>query len=190
MLILGDVTGHGAPSAIVTGATKGACDLARMGMRATLRPSQLMRMLNRILREATRGEYMMTAVALRVASGGGACAVTNAGHQSPLLVHDGQVTTVQAVRDPPLGSSESHAYGESEIAVVPGDMIVAYTDGVSESENPAGAVLGERVLRQLVQDNAAHGPARMRDAIRAAVVEHQGACPSTDDACLVVAAIR
>ena len=64
LVVVGDVTGHGAPSAIITGAVKGSCDLARMGMRGTLRPSQLMRMLNRVIVEAARGEYMMTGVAL------------------------------------------------------------------------------------------------------------------------------
>lgn len=189
LLIVGDVTGHGASSAIVTGAIKGACDVARMGMRGALRPPQLTRMLNRILREATRDEFMMTAVVLRVAAGGGIGAITNAGHGAPLLVHDGQVTTLQAVRDPPLGSTEAHNYSEMEFEAVPGDILVLYTDGVPETEGPSGSALGEKVIRQLAQDSAPHGSRAVRDAIRDAVLEHRGGRPAADDGCLVVATI-
>lgn len=189
LLVVGDVTGHGAASAIVTGAIKGACDVARMGMRGALRPPQLMRMLNRILREATRDDFIMTAVVLRLAAGGGIGAITNAGHRAPLLVRNGQVTALQAVRDPPLGSTESHGYSEMEFEVSRGDLLVIFTDGVPETESPTGLVYGEKVIRQIAQEAAHWGPQAVRDKIRDSVLDHRGGRAAADDVCLLVAAV-
>ncbi|MEQ1570040.1 MAG: PP2C family protein-serine/threonine phosphatase [Myxococcota bacterium] len=186
LLVMGDVTGHGAPSAILTGVVKGACDLARMGMRDALRPSQLMRMVNRVVHESSKGEYMMTGVAVRVAAGGGSAWMTNAGHRPPLLVRGSSVQAVQAVRDPPLGSTEAHLYGESEVKLITGDLLVAYTDGVPECENATGAEFGEKALRQVCQEYGANGPRALRDRIREVVLEHRGDRRQTDDICLVV----
>jgi serine phosphatase RsbU (regulator of sigma subunit) len=186
LVVLGDVTGHGAPSAIITGAVKGACDLARMGMREQLKPSQLMRMLNRVIHESSKGEYMMTGVAVRVAAGGGLGMVTNAGHRPPLLVRGNQVTVLQAVRDPPLGSTEAHGYGESEFRCAPGDLLVMYTDGVPETENNSTSELGEKALRQICQEHGSDGAQALRDRIRAVVLDHRGDRRQADDICLVV----
>lgn len=190
LVVLGDVTGHGAPSAIITGAVKGACDLARMGMRGALWPSQLLRMLNRVIHESARGEYMMTGVAVRVSAGGTRGAIANAGHRPPLLIRDGQVSVLQSQRDPPLGSTEAHAYGQHEFDVRPGDLIVMYTDGVPETEGVDGAELGEKALRAMAQEappaNNGRRAEALRDRIRERVLAHRGDRPQKDDICLVV----
>lgn len=186
LVVLGDVTGHGAPSAIITGAVKGACDLARMGMRGALKPSQLMRMLNRVIHESARGEYMMTGVAIRMTVGSGRGVVTNAGHRPPLLFRGGTVTVLQGPRDPPLGSTESCAYGELEFPVSAGDLVVVYTDGIPETESADGTEFGEKLLRSLVQDGARLGARGLRDLIRDVVGQHGGGRPQRDDICLVV----
>jgi serine phosphatase RsbU (regulator of sigma subunit) len=189
LIVLGDVTGHGAPSAIITGAVKGACDLARMGMRGALKPSQLMRMLNRVIHESSKGEYMMTGVAIRVSAGGGTGGITNAGHRPPLRIQGGQVSVLQAVRDPPLGSTEAYPYAETEFQCAPGDLLVLYTDGIPETEDAGGNELGEKALRQICQEGASQGAAALRDRIRAAVLAHRGNRRQSDDICLVVAEI-
>jgi serine phosphatase RsbU (regulator of sigma subunit) len=186
LVVLGDVTGHGAPSAILTGAVKGACDLARMGMRGALQPAQLMRMLNRVILESARGEYMMTCAAVRVVAGGGRFVVSNAGHRPPLLVRNGQVVVLQAVRDPPLGATESHGFGEQEYPCSAGDLIVLYTDGIPETDNREGVEIGERLLRTVAQEAGRRGAKAMRDQIRALVERHRGDRPQRDDICLVV----
>jgi serine phosphatase RsbU (regulator of sigma subunit) len=93
---------------------------------------------------------------------------------------------LQAVRDPPLGSTEAHPYAESEFACSSGDLIVLYTDGVPETESAAGSEFGEKTLRQICQEGAAEGAAALRDRIRAAVLEHRGNRRQSDDICLVV----
>ncbi|MEQ1503390.1 MAG: PP2C family protein-serine/threonine phosphatase [Myxococcota bacterium] len=189
MVIVGDVTGHGAPSAIITGAVKGACDLARMGMRGALRPGQLMRMLNRVIHESARGEYMMTGVVVRISAGGGRGVVANAGHRPPLIVRGGQVQVLQGVRDPPLGSAEGSTYSELEFAANPGDLLVLYTDGIPETEAADGTELGEKALRALALEGSVRGARALRDHVRSTVLAHRADRPQRDDICLVVAEI-
>lgn len=186
LVVVGDVTGHGAPSAIITGAVKGACDLARMGMRGELRPSQLMRMLNRVINEAAGGEYMMTGVALLVEPTRREVILTNAGHQPPWLVRGPDVQVVQGVREPPLGAQSAFAYTETTLPTQPGDLLVMLTDGIPEAENEHGQQLGEREVRALCEEHAGLGAAGLRDKIREAVLRHCGSRPLADDITLVV----
>ncbi|HHO52854.1 MAG TPA: hypothetical protein ENK18_18750 [Deltaproteobacteria bacterium] len=186
LVVVGDVTGHGAPSAIITGAVKGACDLARMGMRGGLRPSQLMRMLNRVIAEAARGEYMMTGVALTLQPVAPRVQLTNAGHQPPWLIRRGEVTVVQGVREPPLGAQAAVSYTELNLHAEPGDLIVLLTDGITEAENEKGQELGDKHVRALCEQHANLGAEAIRDKIQQTVLHHCGSRPPSDDITLVV----
>lgn len=186
LVVVGDVTGHGAPSAIITGAVKGACDLARMGMRGGLRPSQLMRMLNRVIGEAARSEYMMTGVALTLQPTAPRIQLTNAGHQPPWLIRGGEVTVVQGVREPPLGAQAAVNYTELNLHAEPGDLVVLLTDGITEAENEKGQELGEKSVRALCEQHADLGAEAIRDKIRQAVLHHCGTRAPSDDITLVV----
>lgn len=189
LVVVGDVTGHGAPSAIITGAVKGACDLARMGMRGELRPSQLMRMLNRVITEAAASEYMMTGVALLIMPDTSEVVFTNAGHQPPWLVRGGNVQVLQGVREPPLGAQSAFAYTEVNLATQPGDLLVMLTDGIPEAENEHGQQLGERAVRALCEEHSGQGAAGLLAKLREAVQRHCGRRQPADDITLVVAEI-
>jgi serine phosphatase RsbU (regulator of sigma subunit) len=189
LLIIGDVTGHGAPSAIITGAVKGASDLARMGMRASLRPAQLLRMLNRVIAEAARGEYMMTSAAVRLKKGGGVVEVANAGHRHPWRIRGGEIEIIQGVREPPLGAEPAFNYTDTTVEVQPGDLLILFTDGIPEAESPDGLEMGDKVLRALCEEYSDKGPIELRDRIRQAVMDHLGGGPADDDISLVVCEI-
>ncbi len=187
LVVVGDVTGSGARSAIMTGAVKGACDLARMGMRGELRPSQLMRMLNRVFHEAARGDYMMTSVALTLRPDTSQVLVCNAGHLPPWLIRAGEARTVPGAGEPPLGAKTVATYSDHELDVRTGDLIVLLTDGVTEAEDDAGRRLGERAVRSLCERFAPRGAVAVRDAVREAVTRHRGEDgKSTDDTTFVV----
>ncbi len=186
LLVLGDVTGHSAPAAVLTGVAGGALQVARMGLRDTLEPAQLLRMLNHAIRESARGVYMMTTVALRVVAGGGPCTLSSAGHLPPLLIHDGQVTVLHGAREPALGAIPGYPYRQRTFEASPGDRIVLYTDGITEAEDSAHSQLSERAIRTVVEAHRGHGARALRDAIRSTVLGHRGSAPQHDDVCLVV----
>ncbi|MEN0063846.1 MAG: PP2C family protein-serine/threonine phosphatase [Myxococcota bacterium] len=187
LIVMGDVTGHGAPAALITAVIRGACDLARMGMRAQLQPNQLLRMLNRVVVEAAKHDFMSTSIAITTAKGKGELQLANAGHRAPLLLSEGEWKLVQSDREPPLGSQPAVSYAKLSIAVTPGDRLVLFTDGVPEAENAQGQQLGERAIRTLCEQSTDDpSGATLRDRLRQLVSDHNRPLRPRDDVTVLV----
>jgi sigma-B regulation protein RsbU (phosphoserine phosphatase) len=115
----------------------------------------------------------------------------NCGHNPPLLLRRG-ADTFETLRNcgPPLAVMDDITYVPRTLPLAPGDLLLLYTDGVSEAEDPQGAQFGMKRLQEAVL--AARGkPARL-------VVEHvaervagftNGAAQSDDITCVAVVAL-
>ena len=77
---------------------------------------------------------------------------TNAGHLPPMLVRDGEVGTLE-VNGTVVGAFPFSEYDESRVQLRPGDLLVCYTDGVTEPENEYGEMFGEERLMDLLVRN-------------------------------------
>jgi sigma-B regulation protein RsbU (phosphoserine phosphatase) len=75
---------------------------------------------------------------------------TNAGHLSPLLFRDSQVMTLDS-NGTVVGAFPWATYDESCLTLTPGDLLVCYTDGITEPENAYGEMFGEERLIELIQ---------------------------------------
>jgi phosphoserine phosphatase RsbU/P len=75
---------------------------------------------------------------------------TNAGHVPPILLRDGAPIAELEVTGTVVGAFPFSRYEEQEIELRPGDLLVAYTDGVIEPENPYGEDFGEKRLKDLL----------------------------------------
>ena len=78
---------------------------------------------------------------------------TNAGHLPPLLVRDGKAEPLD-VNGTVVGAFPFSQYDESRVELHPGDLLVFYTDGVTEPENEYGEMFGEERLIDLLERNA------------------------------------
>lgn len=76
-------------------------------------------------------------------------AYTNAGHLPPMLVRGGEVQRLD-INGMVVGAFPHVAFGSSSIVLEPGDLLVAFTDGVSEPENPYGEQFGEDRLAEVL----------------------------------------
>lgn len=186
LLVLGDVTGHGAPAALVAATAKGACDLARLGMREALRPFMLFNMLNQVIHDAVDGEFLMTGITARWIQNSKQLALANAGHRSLWLIREGKMHAVKGSGDPPLGTRRVHKYQEMALQLRQGDRVVVFTDGIPEAENAQEQPFGERGMREAILIDELGTPheicARIRDAMHA----HIGDQPVDDDTTLIV----
>src|SRR5207248_6435076 len=63
LVVIGDVTGHGVPSAMITAAAKAACDVVRTLDGVHLTPGRLLQVINRAIFEAARRKFVMTCFA-------------------------------------------------------------------------------------------------------------------------------
>lgn len=78
---------------------------------------------------------------------------TNAGHLPPLLFRNGEVTALDS-NGTVVGAFPWASYGEGRLTFMPGDLLVCYTDGITEPENAYGEMFGQERLIELVRKHA------------------------------------
>jgi sigma-B regulation protein RsbU (phosphoserine phosphatase) len=189
LTLIGDVTGHGISSAIITGAAKAACDLACHVTKGLLTPSELLSMMNAAIYETGRRQIMMTCVASVFDPQRRTLTVANAGHHFPFHLRDGQLKSVMA-QGQPLGASKDSTFDEVSVTFAPTDVLVWFTDGVVECENEWGEQFSEKRLRAVCQRTANAGARGVRDAVVEAVASFKQNRPQMDDITLVVASVK
>jgi sigma-B regulation protein RsbU (phosphoserine phosphatase) len=113
----------------------------------------------------------------------------NAGHVPPILLSaDGKISRL----DPSgtvAGFFDRVTYGETTISMQPGDLLVAFSDGVTEPENDSGE-FGEERLIALIQEHRDRPLSRIGQAITNAVAEWIGGAEQPDDVTVVLARAR
>jgi sigma-B regulation protein RsbU (phosphoserine phosphatase) len=115
----------------------------------------------------------------------GTLTYTNAGHLPPILLHEG--TTVKLdVNGTVVGAFPFSHYGESSVALQPGDLLVFYTDGVTEPENEYGEMFGEARMIDLVQKNAHLDESEIIGVVSQAVRQWTGSDELQDDMTLLL----
>ncbi len=197
LIIIGDVTGHGVPAAMITAAAKAACDVGRALEGPRLTPSRLLELMNRAIFESARRKFVMTCFACVIDTRTKLIAYANAGHnfpylyRSPSTLREGEAEfTVLMSRGNRLGDVPDSNFAESSQPLRTGDKLVFYTDGLIECENPANEEYGEKRLRLSIRQAAELGPKEMRDSMMHVASQFYADRPRKDDITLVVAHIH
>ncbi len=124
----------------------------------------------------------------------------NAGHNPPYLVHPGRAVEGEAVAQPlgrtgmALGVTRNTTWEQATVRIEPGDMLVLYTDGITEAPAADASQFGEARLVQALHAATAAQPGAalvaqgLHDALLAAVHAFTGDVPQFDDISLVVVA--
>lgn len=189
LTVIGDVTGHGIASAIITGAAKAACDLARTFTSGRITPGALLEMMNCCIYEAGKQKLMMTCTASIFDPATRSLTIANAGHHFPYLVRRGALRQLIS-HGSPLGAASTSEYPAATVQLEAGDAILWFTDGVTECENAEREQFTERRLRALFQSAADAGPERARAAIVEAIGAFSCGQPQADDITFVVASVE
>lgn len=111
---------------------------------------------------------------------------TNAGHLPPLLMHRGEVTLLE-VTGTVVGAFPNMAYGEETVELHPGDLLVSYTDGITEPENAYGEEFGEQRLSEALVKYQDMPPKEIAEKIISAVMQWSNAPELPDDMTIVIA---
>jgi sigma-B regulation protein RsbU (phosphoserine phosphatase) len=118
----------------------------------------------------------------------GAISYCNCGHNPPLVLRKGE-STFEPLRNcgPPLGMVDDMNYASRSIALAPGDMLLVYTDGVTEAENSQSAQFGMDRLEQAILEIRGHPARSVVEHIIKRVAEFAKAAPQSDDiTCIAV----
>jgi DNA-binding transcriptional regulator YhcF (GntR family) len=180
-LFLGDVVGHGAGAAL-------AMAMIRASIRTSLRwAPDLTRVLedvNEMLRATTADRVYATAAALRV-DRAGHLQYALAGHHHIAHWHAGSARVRRLDRhQPALGLIGGTSWVTHRVVLAPGDLLAVYTDGLHETTDRRGTLLGHEAIERRLSEVAG----RPLDAVRQAVldlVEDHG--PQLDDRALLLA---
>ena len=153
-------------------------------MRASI-PAAIFSAVNTTLYESTDPERFATAFLACLDPESGLIRYANAGHNYPILRrHGGQIEEL-ARGATPLGAFPGIVYEESRTGLDPGDVLVLYTDGVTETEDASGEQFGEEGLEKLIHDCHDCSAETIVDRIRKAVDQH-GDGSAGDDMTLIV----
>jgi serine phosphatase RsbU (regulator of sigma subunit) len=116
---------------------------------------------------------------------------TNAGHNPPILLRaDGRLERLEQ-GGLLLGFLSGQSYVQAEAALEPGDLLVLFTDGITEAVDPQAEgsesrYFGEEKLIQVLRANASGSVAEIQAAVLSAVATHTRQSPQGDDITLVV----
>jgi serine phosphatase RsbU (regulator of sigma subunit) len=193
LVVIGDVTGHGVPSAMITAAAKAACDVARAVHNDDVAVTRLLEIMNLAIFESAKRNFVMTCFASVIDTKRRTITYANAGHNFPYLFRAGEDRKGEfgslMIRGNRLGDLRESTYECKTTELVPGDILVWYTDGIVECENANGEEYGEKRFRSSVRRAAALDAGEMREAIVGDAMTFFGDTMRKDDISMVVGRI-
>jgi len=185
-VIIGDVTGHGFYSGLFVAMAK-SC--VHTQVRVARTPSEIMMSLRRALSLSIQRRMLMTCCYVAFDLERNTLRYANAGHPYPchLRPSTGEITRLDAL-DPILGALDIDAieFEERELEWHPGDLLLLYSDGVSEARDADGKMFDESGIEAAVVGCLKGSATDARDAILDMVRRHAGGVPQDDDVTLVV----
>jgi serine phosphatase RsbU (regulator of sigma subunit) len=111
----------------------------------------------------------------------------NAGHNPPILLRASGEAQMLEGGGPVLGVISIAPYSEESSNLASGDLLVLYSDGVTEANNPDFDEFGEERFIRVLSENRAHTAREIVDAVTAALKEFTAGAPQADDITLLVA---
>lgn len=183
VIALGDVSGKGTGAALLMSSVHAA---VRAHTTTRLSASEVVGEINQYIYDNTPANRYVTLFYSELDPRSHQLTYINAGHNSPLLVRaSGEVTTLD-IGGFPLGITPFCDYREGWVELEPGDVMVIYSDGVTESQDEQGEEFGETRLIEIVQKNRGRTAAGLRDRIDEALAKFVGKAKSVDDLTLVI----
>jgi sigma-B regulation protein RsbU (phosphoserine phosphatase) len=201
-IAIGDVAGKGISAALLMASIQSAL---RMELRASLErvaelaaPShaqvngfrlstaQMVSDLNQQLYATTSPEKYATFCLALYDEASGVVTYTNAGHLPPVLIRNGSAISLD-VNGTVVGAFPFSKYDESKVQLESGDLLVCYTDGITEPENEYGEMFGEERLIELVSKHAEQEDTRIIETVMEAVRQWTNSPELTDDMTVVLA---
>jgi phosphoserine phosphatase RsbU/P len=156
---------------------------------ASLSPAVLMATLNYQLYRSTPLEKYATMFLACYDAGSRSLTYSNAGHLPPLVLSGRERITRLETSDTVVGLFDGTSYHENTVLMEPGDIFVAYSDGITEPENEFGE-FGEERLIELIQSHRDQPLARISDIVTGAVSDWIAGNEQPDDITLVLARAR
>ena len=187
-IAVGDVAGKGLPAALLMASLQGA--LRSLAPLSTGGPAELARELNAQMYSLTESARFATLFWAIFDADARALTYVNAGHNLPMLLRTGGVFERLGTGGAPLGIFGGTPYRQDSVRLAPGDLLVIFTDGITEAPNASEEEFGEKRLERLLRENADLPTSGLCQLILQTVDRFQAGEPQQDDMTVVAARVR
>jgi sigma-B regulation protein RsbU (phosphoserine phosphatase) len=187
-IVIADVSGKGVPAALFMVIAK---TLIGNHARAKEAPEDVFRKVNDQLCEGNKTAMFVTAWMGILEIGTGRMTYVNAGHNPPLLKKaGGSYAYLKTTADFVLGGLEGSVYRQLEMRLEKGDMLFLYTDGVTETNDPADELYGEARLQNTLNASLDLKPTALLRKVNADVDAFANGAPQFDDVTMLALRIN
>ncbi|MBL8842412.1 MAG: SpoIIE family protein phosphatase [Planctomycetes bacterium] len=178
--VIADVSGHDLGAALFMAAARAQFRTELLGRR---RPGPLATRMNALLHgDLARAGLFVTYFALTLDVRRGVLRYAAGGHNPPLLLRRGAAAPEPlAATGLPAGVAADARAGERRRKVAPGDLLLLYTDGLTEAESPQGEPFGEERLGELLVRHRERPAAELVARLQEAIADFRGGAAATDD---------
>jgi sigma-B regulation protein RsbU (phosphoserine phosphatase) len=185
-IVIGDVSGKGAPAAIYAALVNG---ILRSHAPIEPGPAEMLSAVNFSLAERRiEAQYICLLYAVwddqrRTLQ------IANSGIPRPIYVHDGATETVEAT-GLPLGLFDEAEHDELTFKAKPGDLFVFFSDGILDARNRAGDMFGRSGVERVIATCTEQSPECVVNSLFAAVAEHAAGEDTFDDQTVVAIRVK
>ncbi|MFQ5738751.1 MAG: SpoIIE family protein phosphatase [Acidobacteriota bacterium] len=182
-VVLADVSGKGISAALLSSLLQGAID---MEVRTGVEPGEALTRINKLLCRRSQSNRFVTLFLFRLNREGEGDYIS-AGHNPVFLFRaaSGLVETLES-KHMIAGAFDFATYATTPLQLKGGDVLVVYSDGLTDAENAAGDMFGESRLMELVEQEASGGAEHLEMAILQAIEEFTQGRAQTDDITFVL----
>lgn len=183
---MGDVAGKGISAALLMATVQSSFRSRIQSQTGQMCVSEVVTELNKQLYANTAPEKFSTFFLGIFDEETSTLRYTNAGHLPPILIRKGEASLL-SVDGMVVGAFPFAQYGESSIVLDPSDLLLLYTDGISEPQNDYGEMFGEDRLIEVVKRNAHLNDTGIINAVMDAVNQWTGSPELQDDMTMLIA---
>jgi sigma-B regulation protein RsbU (phosphoserine phosphatase) len=185
-IVIGDVSGKGAPAAIYAALVSG---IIRSHAPIEPAPAEMLAAVNLSLAERRIEAQFVSIIYAVWDDAHRTLTVSNSGLPRPVYVHSGKNEVIEAT-GLPLGLFDEAEYDEFQFRMKPGDMFVLFSDGILDARNRKGELFGRGRVEKLIGECSEESAARVVDSIFKAVAEHSAGVETFDDQTVVVIRVQ
>src|SRR6266498_4299608 len=183
IIALGDVSGKGTAAALLMSSLHAAVHAQSASHDSIV---ETISAVNRYLADNIPPNRFVTLFYAELEPQSGSVCFLNAGHNPPLIIHSAGTVEQLASGGLPLGIRRDAEYREGRTQMQAGDVLVIYSDGVTEAASPSGEEFGPTRLYEVVSRNVDASAAGIRDRIESALTKFAQGTRAGDDITLVI----
>ena len=186
-IAIGDVSGKGIAAALVMASLQGSLRAQTWQPRSD--PERLMANVNRLVWEFSPQHFFASLFYAEYQPQSRVLRYVNAGHNPPIMLrrnHNRCALLPLTAGCAPVGLIEDCPFTSTTFRLEIDDVLVAYTDGLTESENSEGTALGYKRLESMLAGCCSQNPHEVLQLILDELSAHSAGCPQADDITVVV----